>query len=584
MSLRQRWLAFIIGAMTFVAIDARAQTRTAPAPPRRDAPPPSASTAWTGVLRGQVVDAATGRGIPRAAVELRGGEPRGDAGETTDEDGMFAFRALPPGRFSLEVTKTGYNNGRLPEGRLGRRIEFLELRPGETRDKIIFRLVRASAITGRVVDQFDEPAPNTRVWLRYFPGAREQSSVGVSMTTSAMTNDIGEFRIAPVRPGSYLLVAVSGGDSDAFRPRQRTETGGFVAWPAGQSLDEAQPLIVEVGQTVSNVELRLFPLKPVRVSGVVLLPDGKPADGAMLTVGQMLPSDRGSNGGTGAAVRDGAFSLTLMPGTYEFRARSREGDPVTSAYGQQIRPRASAVTRVTVADTPLEDITIQLAPPRRISGRLVFEAGLKPPPPVKTARLSVAYVQSRCEFSGSTINDDATFSLDASGDRCFLGAGADGWQVRSITHGGRDVLFEGLSLTDPQPLDDLVVTFTDRLPKLAATVSNPKGLPASEFVVVAFPADKARRPTSQTGIPGLMHRLYRATGPLPSGNTTLDGLFAGDYLIVALDPDQVGELPQPGPEWFERLEPIAQRITITDGDIRTINLKIAELPADPSLR
>jgi hypothetical protein len=178
MSGRPCWLAFIIAAMLSLAVDAHAQPRTAaPAPPRRDAAP-LAPTAWTGVISGQVVDAATGRGIPRAAVELRGGQPSGDAAETTDEDGMFVFRELPPGRFSLSVTKTGYNNGRLPEPRLGRRIEFLEPGPGQSRDKIIVRLVRASAITGRVVDQFGEPAPNMRVWLRPFPNMRQRQHVG----------------------------------------------------------------------------------------------------------------------------------------------------------------------------------------------------------------------------------------------------------------------------------------------------------------------------------------------------------------------------------------------------------------------
>jgi hypothetical protein len=154
--------------------------------------------------------------------------------------------------------------------------------------------------------------------------------------------------------------------------------------------------------------------------------------------------------------------------------------------------------------------------------------------------------------------------------------------VRSVQHAGREVLFEGLSLTDERPLDDVVVTFSDRVSKLSATVSNAKGLPAEEFVVVVFPADKARRPTRTTAIPGLFHRLYRTVGPSPSGNTTLDGLFAGDYLIAAFDPGDLGEVPEPDTEWFERLEPVAQRITVRDGDVRSINLKIVEAPPDTS--
>jgi hypothetical protein len=156
--------------------------------------------------------------------------------------------------------------------------------------------------------------------------------------------------------------------------------------------------------------------------------------------------------------------------------------------------------------------------------------------------------------------------------------------VRSVQHAGREVLFEGLSLTDERPLDDVVITFTNRVSKLSATVSNAKGLPAEEFVVVAFPADKARRPTRMTAIPGLSHRLYRTAGPSLSGNATLDGLFAGEYLIAAFDTNDLGDVPEPDVEWFERLEPVAQRITIRDGEVRTINLKIVEAPPETPSR
>jgi hypothetical protein len=581
-ALRQLAVALCATGLAAGAAAAQPPPASSSASAPRDTPAPATAAVWSSVLSGQVVDAATGRGVPRASLELRGGRPAGDAGEMSDDEGMFVFRGLPPGRYSLEATKTGYNNARAPESRLGRRVEPLEIGPGQTRDKIILSMVRASAITGRVVDQFGEPAPNTRIWLRHVPNARRRANVVGSSRMYATTNDIGEFRLAPIGPGSYLLVAVSGSDGDAFRPK-RTETGGFVAWPAASSLDDAQPLIVEVGQTVSDVELKLYPLQPVRVTGTVLLPDGRPADGASLTIGQMLPGDHGASGGSGTAVQNGVFSIALLPGTYEFRAKSREGDPVESSYGTQIRPRATATQHVTVSETPLENVVIQLAPPRRISGRLVFDgSGRMPPPPMKTARVNVAYVQSRCEFSSSTVNDDGAFSLYASGDRCFVAAGVTGWQVRSLQHAGREVLFEGLSLTDERPLDDLVITLTDRVSKLSATVSNAKGLPAEEFVVVAFPADKARRPTRMTAIPGLSHRLYRAAGPSPSGRTTLDGLFAGEYLIAAFDTSDLGEVPEPDAEWFERLEPVAQRITIKDGDVRTINLKIVEAPPDTS--
>jgi hypothetical protein len=79
-------------------------------------PPPPGSS-----VRGTVVDAVTGRGIPAALVEFldQGGLVRASA--TTTEEGGFLLARLPRGEFRLRVTSLGYARtvslpGRLEEG------------------------------------------------------------------------------------------------------------------------------------------------------------------------------------------------------------------------------------------------------------------------------------------------------------------------------------------------------------------------------------------------------------------------------------------------------------------------------------
>ncbi len=61
----------------------------------------------TGQIRGQVVD-ADGLPIPGATVAAASPNYLGGASATTDEDGRFRFLALPPGEYTVTITKSGF--------------------------------------------------------------------------------------------------------------------------------------------------------------------------------------------------------------------------------------------------------------------------------------------------------------------------------------------------------------------------------------------------------------------------------------------------------------------------------------------
>src|SRR5262245_47874796 len=79
------------------------RTPAQPTPPRD----PLQVRKGTAVLRGQVVDAATGNPVRRARVTASSiGSPA--PGAMTDVDGAFEIAELSPGKYLLEVEKTGY--------------------------------------------------------------------------------------------------------------------------------------------------------------------------------------------------------------------------------------------------------------------------------------------------------------------------------------------------------------------------------------------------------------------------------------------------------------------------------------------
>jgi hypothetical protein len=553
-------------ALVLIAVTARASAQPAPNPPAQPRDAGGEPSFGSGTIKGQVVDAATGRGLPRVSLELSGGQPSGSAGEMSDDDGRFVFRGLPPGQYSLAATKTGFETQRLPETRRGRRVRFLDLNAGGTIENANLALYRNGAITGRVLDRFGEPVQHARVSLMRFArsgGAPQQ----LSGATRAQTNDIGEFRLAPVPAGRFLLVAEA--DVQPFHsPHLPPQKGGFVAYPQAPSIDQAQPIVIERGQEVRDLELQLFPTRIARVSGVILDSTGAPAKNAHISVGFFALGEPRSYGGMTTEARDGRFEVTLAPGSYNLRASTgTRGAPTADTL-------SSASLRLTVTGEPIEGLTLQLGAPRTLAGRLQFVSSRLPPQTPTTARVFVDSSGGECEAGQATVNLDFTFSVQVSGDRCLVSASASGrWFVRSIMQGSDEVMFDGVRLGDRRSVDDVVVTLSDNITHAAALVADAKGQPAEEFVVVVFPAEKARRPVSRYG--NWNHSVTREVGPGRGvGGAPLDGLLPGDYFIVAVNPDAYDA----GDPSYDELEPYAQRITIVEGDRRVVTLKVTDVP------
>jgi hypothetical protein len=555
------------------ALDAFAQSAQS-AQPATNAPAREAradGSYGTGTIRGRVVDAATGRGLPRVALELNGGQPAGSAGETTDEDGAFEFRGLPPGRYSIQATKATYETGYLPESRRGRQPRRLELASGATLDKLTIALYRASAIVGRVIDQFGEPAAHVQVTIRKFPGAGGGAprASGMYMTR---TNDIGEFRLAPALPGRYLLIAETA--IEPFRRGLPLRQSGFAAWPQAPSIDQAQALVVERGEDIRDIELRLFPTKSSPVSGVILGLDGAPATTSSIQISHVFPGDEESSGGQSTSTQNGRFELRLPPGTYDLGGMVHGQ---ASLGANRPDALASAVTRVTVDGEPVQGLTLQLMPPRTVSGRVVFvPSGAAPRTPDPTAvRLTL---HSRAPMGGSwtvSVQPDFTFSMKVIGDRLQVATGAQGWYMRSILQGTDDVTIDGIRFGDRSSVSDVVISFTDRPTKLSATVADAKGNAADEFLVAVFPVDKARRPRSRNF--GQRYFVCREAGPTADGSPIrLDGLLPGDYFVIALTPDDYDASGMP--DSYDALEPLAQRFTLGEGEVRTLSLTIVDVP------
>ncbi len=153
----------------------------------------------------------------------------------------------------------------------------------------------------------------------------------MGMRGSMQTNDIGEFRIGRLTPGRYILMVSS---QNRFQDPMGNETPlpqpVPTYFPNAMSRNEAQPVPVARGQTVSGIEIAMAEGVPTVVTGRVIVSDGQPlapTPGGGGTFVNARPDDRDFQGGptAGSSVRpDGTFRFQLAPGNYVLEARRNQ--------------------------------------------------------------------------------------------------------------------------------------------------------------------------------------------------------------------------------------------------------------------
>ena len=277
-----RLTQFVLLAATFVHGAAVAQSSTA-------------------TITGRVVDAATGQPIVGASVTLSvaaGGPllPPTRPSET-NADGVFSIPDVPLGRWHVRVQKIGFF---MVGG--GVRGPVIDVAANGTLPDI--NLARGGAIAGRVLDARSRPASDISVTALQRPAGH---------VVMEETNDLGEFRLAGLPAGEYVVVARPRIDPSAMNGQAASRTVVVETYYHGATeLRHATPFTVTPGATTSAFDLQMLSVPAYQVSGVVMDVSGRAAAGARLELVPVPGTPRGSplRATTGP---DGTFQIASVP-------------------------------------------------------------------------------------------------------------------------------------------------------------------------------------------------------------------------------------------------------------------------------
>lgn len=284
-------------------------------PQAPEAQPPAADAR----VAGRVRDAESNLPIAGASVTLVPTSPRPSSRGLiprqafTDDDGRFTFEALVPGRFSISAQKTGFaldsSDTRTINVAAGRSIVGIEL-----------ALRKAGLITGRILDARGDPLSGIRVVASRRISGQGDRAVGM-MAHASETNDLGDFRIAGLPAGEYVVIATPLPPPPFDQAPAAADTVlAPTFYPGTTDRDAAHVVTIGWGEIVGGLDFPIVSAPAFRISGVVVDEEGRPLADVMV----LLMDLRAGGAPTPFMARtnqDGSFRIGgVVSGIYRLSA------------------------------------------------------------------------------------------------------------------------------------------------------------------------------------------------------------------------------------------------------------------------
>ena len=535
------WLLAVLMVVAAIAADP-------PAP--QAAGTRAAQEAKTGSIRGRITAAETGRPVRRARVRVLADTKDGFARPVTantNSRGEFEVTGLAEGSYFVSASRAGFVAVEYGQRRAGERGLVVSVRPGQSTERIDVALPRAGVIAGHVTDDLGEPYPGVRVdalALRYRDGKRQPSVAG-----GTTTDDLGNFRISGLQPGSYYVVATA---TETWR-NEKKETVGYAStyYPAG-GMDQAQLVTLAASEQKTDIQMNLQSSLTARISGRVVRASGEPVAGAGVSIAYSYPGVIMTAGMRSVrTAADGSFQIKDVPGGV-FSVGSGGDDVILTVNGADI-----------------DDVVLTHRTGSTVSGTIVTDEGAAPPFPVSGVRVLVESSSDKVLPTVRVVQaaNDWSFKMqNLGGPFLFRLTGLpDDWTMATATLNDRNIADEPFDVpTGGKEITGAKIVVTRRVGGVTGTVLDENGRPTAAASVVIFSDDPSH------WIP--YSRFVRATRPGADGRFSLRQLPAGTYRAVALEFVEQGQ--EQDATFLADLRDAATTFSLAEGALETITLTV----------
>ena len=528
-------------------------------------------------VQGQIIQQPEGLPVRKASVRLSGvGEEQGDEGDlvtVTDADGHFKIEDVKPGAYRISYDHSGFVDAEKRHHGSGM---LLSLAAGQEIKDLIFHMLPAAVVTGKVTDIDGDPVPSVSVaaLLPHFWQDKEPIASGWGVT-----NDLGEYRISDLAPNRYTIVAKP--PRRLARPAQPAKAGEksgpvyvMTYYPGSSERSHAVALDLHAGDEVP-VNITLGVAQPFHVRGQVANLPAEAREDANIVL-RPLDEDFGRTVSPWPVDEEGKFDVSgVFPGSYRVLL-------ISGSYLHPLVMRGDQTVQVTTTD--IEELRISPVPNGQVRGRFRMDNGgkmdwsqteveLQSRVPGKSWRGGAVDISMQALWwddrpAHAELNKDGSFEIkDVPPDTYLLsmwsrGKVLEGCFVKAVKLGEEDVRDVGFSVAgEAYSLDVLIGANGATVDGFVRDVEDKA---ASDVYVFIAPSGNA----------SARRDLYQFARTDNRGHFSLTGLSPGAFVLIAADddPDQTDPMD---PQFVHTHESLGKSIQLKEGEHQSVELKLA---------
>jgi hypothetical protein len=475
-------------------------------------------TAGDCAVEGVVVNSLTGEPIPRAHVDWV--IPGATSSASADSSGKWNLSRIACGTAPVLVTRPGFIQ------KVG---SPLTLVSGSPVHDLKIELTPQSVFYGRVLDDQGDPVMGGRIGV--LASRVVDGRISFQRVAGENTNDLGDYRIASLPRGKYIVCASLAGAlsvADTCYPGP-VEGGATSAMevPAGRE---------------TRVDFALTQAATIHIRGTVSgLPAGRGAGVNLVKRG----GDPGFGGNVGA-VSGNHFDLRAAPGSYILASDYFEGGK-----------RLSARVPIEAGTSDIDNIAVTLEGVFTVSGAVSIASvsGRTPARPQFTVNLRPTETTGGSgQAKWAADHNTFTFEDMVPGSYRLAISRPAPFYVKSATLAGQDILNDDFALTPGA--GPIAIALSDDGGSIEGDVVDADGQPATGGVIAL--------------------RNGRAVVARATGHFKLQNVAPGDYTVYAWD--DPAEVAYADTEWMRRYAGNGVAVTVTASQNTQVKLTQQKIP------